>query len=241
MLSGRFIPKRLSKAEIKETDGYLSYEYDVNAIWKEGPEAPGSGIIGLISGHIGGVMECGVNVKVDGKDGKVTVEARGEATKDKAATASASNLNATEFERNRFKPRGLSAADKRRLTLSAQVTGSANTIRSEVFDAHLFPLETMVRQRFFFGALTEARYNLKPYAKHVPYVGPVIRVHRQDRQRLRENRRGRARRHRAGVALDLDDQADQAARRGSVVGGAYPHPELGHVLGGSQERPATVP
>lgn len=241
--SGRFVPKRLSKGLISidpENPGFIKYEYDMNAIWKEGPDAPGTGIVGLVAGHVGGVMECGVNVAINGKSGTVTLNARGQATGDKIATKSAKDLNATVRDRDRFKPKALSAAHKRRLTMSAQVTGAANTIRSEVFDNDLLPMQTMVRQRFFFGALTEARYDLKPYTKVIPYVGPVIRgIDKIDDSYVKIDAVGRA-------GIGVESITSWTTRRwsppgsGSVIGGVIPHPELGHSLGGSQERPPAV-
>ena len=234
-LSGRFKPKRVTSGTIElgkmedGDEGYLNYNYEVSVVWNEGQDGPGAGLTSFMTDTIGGSLEVNFGVSAKGKDGKLTYMVDGQATTESVDT-------------DLFKPKHYSPAQKRRRQDKRVFTGGASLASIQSFDPNLFPLESALQTRLIFGASVESRYNLKPFVKLVPYVGPVVRtVDRASGKQLIMDAV-------AKVAVGLDSVSTWSTRYprvietgGSAVPGAYPHPERGHFLGGLESHTAGSP
>lgn len=234
-LSGRFKPKRMTTGTIdlgtaiNGDEGYLNYNYEISVVWNEGQEGPGAGLTSFMTDTIGGSLEVNFGVKAKGKDGSLTYMVEGQATTESVDT-------------DLFKPKNFSPAQKRRRQDKRVFTGGASLASTQAFDADLFPLDSVLQTRLIFGASVESRYNLKPYIKLVPYVGPVVRtIDRVSGKQLTMDAV-------AKVAVGLDSVSTWSTRYpriidsgGSGVPGAFPHPERGHFMGGLESHSAGSP
>ena len=165
MPEGLLVPLPAFKAEIKtDTNGFLSYKYEMEVSIKDGEDSPSEGLAALGLGKLGIEAKGKLNVELDGPNDTLKLSASAEAT------------NPDGIEVTEYLPRILPQRVRQKLAPKAKARVNVNgsfEIEDTIGDDSL--TEKLVIQSKHGGFLgLEVAFDMKPYATKVPYVGPVL-------------------------------------------------------------------
>lgn len=156
---GRFSALPKFTAEISEEDGYVSYDYGVEASLKEGMDGPMSGLIGLAPGMLGVNVSAGMEAGFHGNDNEFFLSINGAVKKE--------DVIKEGYRPGLFKKLG---AD---VELDPNPTGSVKTTLSATFD-QTQPAEKKITHEVTAVIGAKSSVSLMPVMTKIPYVGPVL-------------------------------------------------------------------
>lgn len=159
---GRFTALPTFSSSIEEIEmsgegtGFVKYEYDLDVGWKEGQDAPDSGLLALAPGTVGLEFKGNLGLEVNGMS-------------QSAAMNVTADVNTTDLDGSAMLPK----AARKNVEVSGRLKAGGETILTENFSP-IQPLHLELTHEVGGGFGAEVKANLEPVLGKIPYAGPVF-------------------------------------------------------------------